>query len=171
MYIRQKAVEYASKWWNGRNPNFYDFDLMGGDCTNFVSQCLYHGGIQMLKSPLGWFYESLNYRSPSWAGEEEFFSFCTTNNNALGVKAKVVQAYEVEVGDVVQICLWGEDRFHHTLLITKTNFQNFSDPNNPNQNFQILSNIFVSGHTINVFNKPLTAYNFKDVRFLKILNT
>ena len=42
-YNRQKAVAYARRWALGRNPEFYDYNEIGGDCTNFVSQCVYAG--------------------------------------------------------------------------------------------------------------------------------
>jgi len=40
IYNRNKAIEYAHKWSHGRNPVYYDFDNIGSDCTNFISQCL-----------------------------------------------------------------------------------------------------------------------------------
>ena len=39
-YDRLHALKYAQKWALERNPLFYDFADIGGDCTNFVSQCL-----------------------------------------------------------------------------------------------------------------------------------
>lgn len=42
-YNRRAAVAYAHKWAYSRNPAFYDFSEIGGDCTNFASQCLYAG--------------------------------------------------------------------------------------------------------------------------------
>ena len=42
-YDRQKAVAYARRWALGRNPAYFDFQDLGGDCTNFASQCLYAG--------------------------------------------------------------------------------------------------------------------------------
>lgn len=42
-YDRKAAVEYARKWAYGRNPAYYDFSRLGGDCTNYASQCLYAG--------------------------------------------------------------------------------------------------------------------------------
>ena len=41
-YSSKKAIEYAKRWWNGKNPE-YKYNN-GGDCANFVSQCLYAGG-------------------------------------------------------------------------------------------------------------------------------
>lgn len=43
MYDRNKSVEYARKWALGRNPLYYNYDNIGGDCTNFISQCLFEG--------------------------------------------------------------------------------------------------------------------------------
>ena len=45
-YSKQKAERYAIK--HGANPNrdYIQFGLLnGGDCTNFVSQCLFSGGL------------------------------------------------------------------------------------------------------------------------------
>ena len=40
-YNRRSAVEYAHTWAYGRNPAYFDYQRLGGDCTNFASQCLY----------------------------------------------------------------------------------------------------------------------------------
>ncbi|OYE06697.1 FG-GAP-like repeat-containing protein [Nostoc sp. 'Peltigera membranacea cyanobiont' 232] len=42
-YDRQAAADYARKWANGRNPAYKDFSNVGGNCANFVSQCLIQG--------------------------------------------------------------------------------------------------------------------------------
>jgi hypothetical protein len=44
MYDRDGAVSYAHYWAFLRNPNYYDFSAPYGDCTNFVSQSIHHGG-------------------------------------------------------------------------------------------------------------------------------
>ena len=36
-------TEYANKWAFSRNPKYYNFDNIGGDCTSFVSQCILAG--------------------------------------------------------------------------------------------------------------------------------
>ena len=36
-YERRRALEYARRWAYGRNPLFYNFTGIGGDCTNSVS--------------------------------------------------------------------------------------------------------------------------------------
>ena len=44
-YNREAAVAYAKKWALGRNPAYKDYELLGGDCTNYISQSLHAGGI------------------------------------------------------------------------------------------------------------------------------
>ena len=43
-YDPNKAVEYAKNWAYKRNPKYHDYSNEGGDCANFVSQCLIAGG-------------------------------------------------------------------------------------------------------------------------------
>ena len=70
-YNRQAAFNYAKEWAFKRNPKFYNFNNIGGDCTNFASQCIYAGaGIMNYTPTFGWYYISINDRSPSWTGVE-----------------------------------------------------------------------------------------------------
>ena len=82
-YDRTSAYEYAKKWAFGRNPAFYDFSRIGGDCTNFASQCIYAGaGIMNYTPTFGWFYKSANDRTPSWTGVEYLYNFLVNNEGA-----------------------------------------------------------------------------------------
>lgn len=49
-YSPLKAVQYADKWWNKRNPAFLSYGF--NDCANFVSQCLIAGGLNLKTSAL-----------------------------------------------------------------------------------------------------------------------
>ena len=54
-YDRGATTAYARRWALGRNPAYYDFTELGGDCTNFVSQCLFAGsGVMNLTPVTGW---------------------------------------------------------------------------------------------------------------------
>ena len=65
-YDRKAAVEYARKWAYGRNPAYYDFSRLGGDCTNFASQCVYAGSDVMNYTPVvGWYYIGADNRTAS----------------------------------------------------------------------------------------------------------
>lgn len=39
-YNRHKAVEYADKYYAKYNSKYKDYNGIGGDCTNYVSQCI-----------------------------------------------------------------------------------------------------------------------------------
>jgi len=52
-YQRQAAFGYAKKWWAARNPHYKDYSASGGDCANFVSQCLIAGGLSLHKGTDG----------------------------------------------------------------------------------------------------------------------
>ncbi len=61
-YSATKALEYAKKWYNKRNPEF-SYKGMGSDCANFVSQCLFAGGMPGTKK---WFYWRVIFFSSSF---------------------------------------------------------------------------------------------------------
>ena len=150
-YIRERAVEYALRWALSRNPLFPDFAGIGGDCTNFVSQCVFAGcGIMNYTPVMGWYYNSLSSRAPAWTGVNEFFNFITTNKG-VGPFAKQVVYQTIELGDVIQ--LYNGRSFYHTVIVTKI------------QDGQI----YTSSHTRDTYNKRLTDYSFVKARFLKIL--
>ena len=50
-YDRRAAVRYAHRWAYGRNPAYYDYEEVGGDCTSFASQSLYAGIGKMEYTP------------------------------------------------------------------------------------------------------------------------
>ena len=64
-YDRMRALAYARRWAFARNPLFNDYSPFGGDCTNFVSQCLLAGALVMNETPnFGWYYKSDLDRAP-----------------------------------------------------------------------------------------------------------
>lgn len=156
-YDRQKAKEYAKKWAYGRNPKYYDFDKLGGDCTNFVSQAIYAGSnIMNYTKNTPWYYNSLNDRSPSWTGVE-FLSKFLVDNKGVGPRGRQVQINEVQIGDVVQLSFDGTS-FSHTLIIV-----NIGD-------ILTLDNIYIACHTYDSYNRRLSTYNFENIKFIHIEN-
>ncbi|MCW2276844.1 amidase domain-containing protein [Heliophilum fasciatum] len=54
MYDRDAAVAYANRYYQNHNPAYPDFDDQpweGGNCANFISQCLYAGGMPWITGP------------------------------------------------------------------------------------------------------------------------
>ncbi len=150
MFIREKAVEYALKWAYSRNTKFYDFTYLGGDCTNFISQCMLYGGFEMNYNLNGWFYNSLASRAPAWTGVNEFWNFAINNNSQKGVKIVECELKEVEIGDIIQ--LNNGIKYYHNLIVTDVN-----------------GDIKITAHDNNVKNLPLRYYNYKSLRCGKIV--
>ncbi|HWQ57796.1 MAG TPA: amidase domain-containing protein, partial [Clostridia bacterium] len=115
-YNREKAVLYARRWAFGRNPEYYDFTTLGGDCTNFASQVLYAGtGVMNYQPVTGWYYVNVNSRTASWTGVPFFYSFVTSNQGA-GPFGKVVGLEDIQPGDFIQLNFDGE-RYAHTPVV------------------------------------------------------
>ena len=151
-YNREAAVAYAKKWAFGANPAYYNFSMIGGDCTNFASQCIYAGSEVMNFTPtFGWYYRSLNDRSPSWTGVEYLYNFLV-NNQGVGPFAKEVPLSEIEVGDVVQLGTATGDFYHSPVVVGVRNGQ-----------------VFVAAHTLDAYNRPLASYNYQRIRGIHIL--
>ena len=147
-YNRLPAVQYARRWAFRRNPAYYNFNEIGGDCTNFVSQCLYAGGIQMSYLPLGWYYNSLNDRAPAWTGVNEFWNF-GTSNTGVGLKLTECELRDLDVGDIIE--LYNAQKYYHNLFVTS-----------------IDNGIRLSAHDNPVFNTLLERYNYVSLRCAKV---
>ncbi len=157
-YNRNLTVSYAQKFAFLRNPKYHNFDNLGGDCTNFCSQCLLQGSYGMNHSfNPKWYYNNVNDRSPSWTGVEFLYQYLIQNENK-GPFAKPAIFKNIEIGDIIQLKFAGNPNFSHCLVVTQTNSQILS-----------LSDIFVSAHTIDSYNRPLSSYKFSNIRFLKIM--
>lgn len=154
-YNRNKAVEYAQKWAYGRNPAFYDFSPIGGDCTNFASQVIYAGSGVMNYTPVyGWFYINANDRSPSWTGVQYLYNFLTTNKSE-GPFGAEVPLYKIEPGDIIQLAI-DKDIFHHSPVVVKIN-------GNPTPD-----NILIAAHSYDAYMRPLSSYRFRRLRAIHI---
>ena len=154
-YNRKSATFYANRWAYRRNPEFFDFQGLGGDCTNFVSQCLLAGtGVMNYTPDFGWYYISSDDRAPAWSGVQYLYNFLTSNQ-AEGPFASEVPINSIQAGDVIQL---GDENyeFYHTMIVTSTGAQ-------PNA-----QNTLVAAHSYDVNCRPLDTYNIINIRFLHI---
>lgn len=64
IYLREKAVAYATTYALTPNPQYRYLPIVnnnGGDCTNFISQCLLAGGTPMkFNGEYPWWYNHRN---------------------------------------------------------------------------------------------------------------
>lgn len=149
-YNREKAVEYAMKWAIERNPKYYNYDGIGGDCTNFISQCLFAGIGQMNYRGYGWYYINANQKSPSWTGVEYLYNFLTSNKYE-GPRGKIIQKEEIEIGDLIQLSFNGIV-YGHSLIVSEIDY----------------GAIKICAHTIDSKNRPIETYNYNKMRIIKI---
>ncbi len=155
-YDRQAAVAYAREWAFSRNPRYYNFDELGGDCTNFVSQCVYAGaGVMNFTPEYGWYYLSINMRTPSWTGVRFFYDFMTTNEGD-GPYGRDAPLLEARPGDVIQLAFNNSSDFTHTLLVVRAG-------RNPNPR-----NIFLAAHTYDAYNRRMSSYEYTNARLIHI---
>lgn len=150
-YERENAVLYASRYAFSQNPIFGNFRDIGGNCTNFVSQCVYAGCCRMnFTKNFGWYYLSLDNRAPAWTGVKFFYDFMTTNEGE-GPYGREVTPSEAEIGDCIQLAR-NSDGYYHTLIIV--GFDN--------------EEILVAAQTDDAYNRPLSSYSYDYLRFIKI---
>lgn len=157
-YNRAAAVQYAHQWAYDRNPRFYNYEELGGDCTNFASQCLYAGtGIMNFEPIFGWYYRDANDKSPSWTGVTYFYNFLTENKIRTGPFATETDILSIEPGDFVQLNLDADEAFDHTPIIVERG------------EVPTLENVLVAAHSYDADYRPLNTYDFTQIRFLHVL--
>lgn len=150
-YNRIGVLEYAKKWALKRNPAYLDFENMGGDCTNFASQCVFSGSRVMNYAPvMGWFYISSGNRSAAWSGVQFLYNFLINNKDA-GPYAVETDLAHVQAGDIAQL---GDEKghFYHSPVVVGITPQD----------------LLIAAHTYDAYLRPLSTYEYQRVRFLHI---
>jgi len=135
-YNSSDAVAYANKHWKNYNSNYPDWRDDGGDCANFVSQCLYAGGKAMKGTPgskseaenfANWFSSGSSCDttkvSSTWRGADAFRWYWSSNSSAYKTFWSVdEESYDYGfVGDAVSLLNANGSAFH-TLIIIGYNY-------------------------------------------------
>lgn len=156
-YDRQAAVAYAHRWAYYRNPDFYNFDELGGDCTNFASQCLYAGsGVMNYTPTFGWYYNSVSSRAPAWTGVPYFYNFLTRDEQTQGPVGEEAGLDRIQPGDFVQLRFVPGPFAHNPVIVA------VGTP-------PTLDNILVAAHSEDHDFRPLATYPIRALRFIHIL--
>ena len=158
-YDRQAAVQYAHRWAYGRNPAYYDYEDLGGDCTNFASQCVFAGSRIMNFTPtFGWYYIDANQKAPAWTGVEYFWNFLTRKGFSVGPVGEPSSLEVMRPGDIVQLS-FKSGSFQHSPVVVSVGAK------------PALDNVLVAAHSYDADNRPLSTYEFRDIRFRHITGT
>lgn len=153
------AVKYAKKYYNtpyiGINSNkfsdFHNSGIDGGNCTNFVSQCLLAGitgkynnqDVFNLRNTYfdkgnsngdnAWYFVDYNNRAPAWTGANWLYDYVKTqakHPNYDGLHFTYVThdtinqplAYrDVKIGDIIFADWTGDGTINHSMIVTDTN--------------------------------------------------
>ena len=105
----------------------------------------------------GWYYRSSSDYAPAFTGVEFFWKFFVGDpefanaNGGVGPFGREVTSDEVLAGDVVQLSDY-MGIFYHTLIVTSIRD----------------GEIYVAGHTNDVYDRPLDSYSAEGFRFLHI---
>ena len=158
-YDRRAAVTYAHQWAYGRNPFYYDYEHLGGDCTNFASQCVFAGsGVMNFTPTFGWYYIDANQKAPAWTGVPYFYNFLTRRTPSVGPMGEDCSLAELRPGDIVQLSFSGEE-FQHSPVVVATGY-----PISPD-------NVLLAAHSYDADNRPLSTYEYQKIRMIHITGT
>lgn len=156
-YNRERAAAYARYWAYRRNPDYFDFSELGGDCTNFASQSIFAGAGVMNYTPVyGWFYITANNRTPSWTGVDELYTFLV-NNKGPGPQGEVVPLSSIQLGDIVQLKFNTNERFDHSPVVI--------DPGKGTPD-----TVLIAAHSRDSSCRPISSYTYYGIRPIHIFS-
>lgn len=104
----------------------------------------------------GWYYIDANQKSPAWTGVEYFFNFMTRSEASPGPFGISTTLDQLMPGDFVQL-RFNKEIFGHTPIIVAMG--------NP----PTLENTLIAAHSYDADYRPLSTYDFQEIRFLHIL--
>ena len=158
-YDRRAVVLYAHQWAYGRNPVDYDYERLGGDCTNFASQCIFAGsGVMNFTPTFGWYYIDANQKAPSWTGVPYLYNFLTRRGMSVGPVGETCGMEDLRPGDLIQLSFKGGE-FQHSPIVVSVGF-----PAAP-------ENILLAAHSFDADNRPLSTYEYQEIRMIHITGT
>ena len=151
-YDREAALAYADRWALDRNPAYLDFSNLGGDCTKFISQCLFAGiGVMNYTPDTGWYYLNGNRKAPAWTAARYLHKFLLYNQD-VGPYAQERGPEEMAPGDLVQL-MNQSGVFYHSLLIMRI----------------VGDQIYIATHTLDAYMRPLSSYHYYKASFMKVM--
>lgn len=150
-FDRTAMYNYAYNNYNKRPSQWGNFDNLGGDCTNFVSQIIYAGGAPFdTTGNYTWYYKGMSNRAPSWTSVTSLHNYLV-NNDYIGPQGKVDSsnaAYIAMVGDVIQIDFGNDGTYDHSTSIV-------------HHQTSITSQTTVAAHSTNRWNYPINSFSGK----------
>ncbi|MDQ3004732.1 MAG: amidase domain-containing protein, partial [Chloroflexota bacterium] len=138
-YNGDAAAAYAMQYADNHNSDRYpDYDGLGGDCTNFISQAIYENGnaSMFIPSPLpapttdgqdGWYFLGSLQRASAWNDVGAFHTFVTSSSfleaspgfewYGEGPQGSLVALNQLVKGDVIQYEHGGDTTWDHAVIV------------------------------------------------------
>lgn len=156
-YDRAAAYDYLMAYCDERNPRWYAYDDVGGNCMNFGSQVLLAGGIpEDERGDEEWYWDGQNDLDLSWINVGHFYDYCR-DNEGYGLVADTEAGYYTgEVGDVVIVGFAGDHR--HTTVISHVVEDEAGN----------VVDYLITCNTTNYKDFPVSAYYYTFHRLIKI---
>ena len=166
-YNRQNAVRYALTYALNPNPSYRYLAVHGdggGDCTNFMSQCLKAGGAPFSYNKQPWWYRknasniNKDTWSVSWAVAHSLYWMLKIRgqNKAAGLSAMEVQDIDdLELGDLIQYEDYKGLIYHSAMVTAFTYDKGEKVP-------------LISQHTYDARNTTYIKEKAKKMHFMKI---
>lgn len=167
-YNRESAVQYALTYALDPNPNFRYFPVHGdggGDCSNFISQCLKAGGAPFAYGKDPWWYNRNNTSntnahtwSISWAVAHSLYWTLKIRgqNNMKGLRSREVESIDMlDLGDIIQYENFNGMIYHSAMITAFTEQDGNRLP-------------LISQHTYNAKNIPYVKPAARKAHFMKI---
>ncbi len=165
-YDREAAVAYARQHVDERNGEWHDYSGEGGNCQNFVSQCLLAGGVPMDTqgdARWKWYGEALSDTSEeagctlSWINVDYFYAYAR-DNSGFGLQAQVDADFTTgQKGDLIM--MGTPEDWNHMVIISEV----VKDENGRTIDYMICSN------TSDVKDFPASAYPSPRRSLIRIL--
>lgn len=131
-YNPTNAVAYSEKWvyhspTSGNyesyyNPEWPNYNSVGGDCANYTSQSIYAGGMPMAAGAVygtdGWFHYSSTNRSASWTGAKQLRTYMS---NARGKVINSPSNSQVWMGCPMFVDWYSDGSYDHAYFCVGQN--------------------------------------------------
>ena len=132
------------------NPEYFNFNPYGGDCANYVSQCLYAGGLpQTLGTTYGqdgWFFMTENDRSGTWTSATRLRNWLANN---YGYVIDNPTDDDIGIGDPVFYSKNGGKTWSHATICVGVNSAGTPIINSHNNDrYHVVWNYWPSGTTV-----------------------
>jgi len=158
------AANYAIKYALSPNKEYKYYQSInenGGDCTNFVSQCLKAGGAPMdYNNSMPWWYDmKRGQASICWAVAHSLYWYLKINQSRNSNRIKGLEIENIsglEIGDLIFYENYNNIIFHAAIITSFIETFGNSEPR-------------ISQHTFNQLNETYKkSYDYKKAHFFKI---